>query len=353
VRDFLLAPDVLGKGRVHYKNWFVVPKKDYEKTAKDEPQEVSGRATKRLFDEDSLTYRLRIVALKKGQESISPEEWVVTDTKWPSTVTITLNGEQCEPRRKMLHGKDCPFDLTPRIRECKPDDPIELTVGMTKGGKNQDADVTYAVAVEVVQMFKHETITKMVTEKHVRPKSETLNGIRRVLSGTSHDDDDLAMVSDDLVINLADPFSSVVFETPVKGKNCRHWDCFDLEMWLQSRGRKQVRGAEQPSLVDAWKCPLCDGDARPQSLVVDEFLAEVREKLKGSGDLERDIKSISVDKDGEWLPKEEPEPVNHRTPNPGRAQSRVSNASAEGRESATPAPVLPKEKVIEVIDLDD
>lgn len=51
-------------------------------------------------------------------------------------------------------------------------------------------------------------------------------------------------------------------------------------------------------MADNWKCPICFLDARPSSLRVDEFFAEVRKGLLAQG-LSK-TKKILVTADGSW-----------------------------------------------------
>ena len=76
--------------------------------------------------------------------------------------------------------------------------------------------------------------------------------------------------------------------------------------------------------MDEWRCPLCKADARPQSLVVDGFLVEVRAKLAERGLL--GTRSIIVEADGSWKPKAE--------------KAADGNVDPESRDG-TPASALP------------
>lgn len=67
---------------------------------------------------------------------------------------------------------------------------------------------------------------------------------------------------------------------------------------------KVNKSIKQPCQVDQWRCPICNRDARPGSLVVDEWLCGVKERLIAMGKGE-DTKSIVVGRDGEWRVKVE------------------------------------------------
>ena len=63
---------------------------------------------------------------------------------------------------------------------------------------------------------------------------------------------------------LTDPLSSL--RIPVKGKFCKHDRTFNLQNFFAFRPASGI------DVIDAWKCPICGQDARPQQLVVDEVL---------------------------------------------------------------------------------
>lgn len=59
-------------------------------------------------------------------------------------------------------------------------------------------------------------------------------------------------------------------DTPVKGKQCQHINCFDLQTFLTFQFYSTDR---------LWKCPLCRKDAR--TLQVDKFQLHILEEIKG------------------------------------------------------------------------
>ncbi|WYZ41896.1 hypothetical protein EsH8_V_000791 [Colletotrichum jinshuiense] len=181
----------------------------------------------------------------------------------------------------------------------------------------------YFTAVEVVETLSHETVLHMVLQQGIISAESTKKAIQNRLKPLPVDgDDEIAVVDNDLSVDLADPFSATIFKIPARGATCTHMECFDLVNWLQTRPAKPrctVHGSgddcstcsrgrnagPEPSLVDKWKCPLCDGDARPYSLRTDNFMAEVRAKLEMDGKLH--TKTIYVAANGTWRPKVEEE----------------------------------------------
>jgi len=161
---------------------------------------------------------------------------------------------------------------------------------------------TYGFAVEIIKISRHQQIINACQDAEHILADQTLANIKKSLSGTLDHDDEISIMPSDLSIDLADPFMAHIFAIPVRGLNCLHRECFDLETFLNTRNSK-VKRSPQTSMVDIWKCPLCNKDARPSSLRIDDFLVNVREKLDASGEL--DVKAIIIDAAGKWRPKAE------------------------------------------------
>ncbi|KAF4419656.1 E3 SUMO-protein ligase PIAS2 [Colletotrichum fructicola] len=266
----------------------------------------------------SLRYRLRLCAirLKQGQETVPEAAWAVAPTYWPDHISVVVNKKVMKIRRKQHNGQDQPVELTRHL--CRGSNAISVSIA-PQACARKAADTTYFMAVEVVETLNHQSIFNMVTLRGVIPVDSTRKLIQDRLKPPQNDgDDELAVVGSDLSIDLADPFSSTIYEIPVRGAACTHLECFDLGNWLNSRPSKPMctshgnscnrpcGGGElgpEPSLVDRWKCPVCDGDARPYSLMMDSFMAEVRKKLEADRKLH--TKTIFVAADGTWRPKVE------------------------------------------------
>lgn len=221
------------------------------------------------------------------------------------------------------------------------------TVRISFPRSRKHGEANYAFAVEVIEVLQHRTITSMVKTQRI-PGSETLSNIMSKLSVSLDDDDEIAMVASDLTIDLADPFTAKIFETPVRGVTCLHRECFDLETFLITRNSKPRR-PEQPCMVDVWKCPLCGKDARPYSLRVDEFLLSVRTSLAEQGKL--DCKAILVAADGNWKAKPEPKPNRSKRNASAAGIDEDDEDDDEGTGSGR-TPALSKGPEPEVIDLD-
>ncbi|TGO81268.1 hypothetical protein BPOR_1238g00010 [Botrytis porri] len=287
----------------------------------------------------SLQFRLRCVSAVADANRIPVSRWVVSDTVWPEMIFMDINSHELEARRKWHHGRDLPIDITPYINSGT----NEITISMPKL-PTTNKEKEYFLAVEEIEILQHNEIMDRCKEQSI-PAARVVEEIQKKLAGPT-DDDELSIVVTDLSIGLTDPFTSRIFEIPVRGENCLHRECFDLATFLSTRPSKPKR-PDQPCIVDVWKCPLCSEDARPYSLRYDGFLASVRDELQKQDKL--DVKTILVAADGTWRPKFESQPSHKRKStaddddNDSIDEERPRKKSTNGVTHA----------VVEIIELDD
>ncbi|KKY13746.1 putative miz zinc finger domain protein [Phaeomoniella chlamydospora] len=225
-----------------------------------------------------------------SRDQLREEYWTVKDNVWPSTCFVTLNGHPLELRRKIHHGKDLPLDLTHYVIEGINTLEFSLLQAFAEVSKK-----SYAVAVERVEVGNTNRVRQAVGSVAAE---DALASILSTLQARQ-DDEDLILVDPHLSVEVTDPFSSRIFDIPVRSVHCLHKECFDLEIFLASR-KSRTQGA--PTNPDEWKCPICRCDARPMNLVIDGFLEHVRQTLETLGAL--DTKAILVQADGTWTSKE-------------------------------------------------
>lgn len=173
----------------------------------------------------------------------------------------------------------------------------------------EEKDNLYYVAVELIKVVGHQAVLQLPRRLG---RKEALAFITLSLAQSSRDDE-LELLDQHVSIDLVDPFMSKIFNIPARGKNCIHRECFDLEEFLRGRASRFSRGSSDP---DKWRCPICKKDARPSELVVNEFLLEVRGKLREDNMLE--TRAILITADGTWEVKAEKKPES-------RKQSRTGN----------------------------
>jgi hypothetical protein len=290
IKGFALKPKRLDLGSLVHERKFMVSSEMMAQIPPTIPSSIPGGPPTRHLTERSLQFRLRCSKWTRTEAAIEEEDWVVSDTYWPSYIYLTFNSTILEIRRKLHFGKDLPIDLTEHVVEGENTLQICLNIDLANPEYGQ-----YAFAVETIGVKGQEGI---VQECNVRlqPTNEVLSSIKSSLLDDSADDDDIVMVSQNVTINLYDPISlKQMCDTPVRSKHCVHRHCFDLGTFLQGRTRAKP---DQPSMIDVWRCPICRGDARPQTLVVDGFLVDVGKELARKKDEE--TRAIIVHQDGSW-----------------------------------------------------
>ncbi|KAI9786803.1 MAG: hypothetical protein M1835_002927 [Candelina submexicana] len=332
VGDFALAPKAIDLIRSVYSWSFEVSDSDIEHIATDLPSSTGAPARRNIF-EGSRTYRLRCAELLSAKDPHDESEWVIKDNIWPSHAFLELNSSTIELRRKHQHGKDLPADLTPFI--AKGVNQLKLSIIRTDREK---VGIYYALSVEVVEVITGGKLRECLTATGHIPAEHVLESIKASLS-VKIDDEDIAVVNSNITIQLTDPYTARIFDTPIRSKACLHRECFDLDTFLQTRKSKRP---EWPCMPDEWKCPICGSDARPQVLRIDGFLMEVRASLAKQNLL--DTRAIIVEEDGSWQPK---------------AEKQENDLSVRAAGSATPAanihsatPISPPRQSV-VIDLEE
>ena len=305
------------------------------------PGLLPGEPGVRTLQEGSILYRLRCCKMPPGKGFDTEASWVTAGIMWPDIFTFKLNDTFLEPRRKLHHGRCLPIDLSSLLHAG--DNTLSVyTI------PNPSETGSYVVAVERVSVSSHDTIVSAVT--HISA-DDSLTAIKRSLESPPDEDDDIAMTSSTLTIPLFEPYrNDRICDTPVRGSACLHRECFDLETFLSQCKREQPG---YPCVPDCWRCPICKGDVRPQTLVKDGFLVQVKEQLAQEGLL--DTRAIIVEENGSWKPRVEAQPTGVRSASleieEAAAASATMAAAANSSISIAPG-AQGKKRVVEVIELD-
>ncbi|KAL8907799.1 MAG: hypothetical protein Q9207_001202 [Kuettlingeria erythrocarpa] len=293
----------------------------------------NGSLPVRPVEVGSAFSQLRCIDATTLVDPITERDWLVARHIWPSHIAVLLNGRPLDVRKKLHYGRDLPLDLTALTEKGE----NILSVSIIQGPKEDKTE--YAVGVESVRLLDTGTAK---ASTGVLPYAEAR---QRILQRLQNKDPEIEVVNASITLNLTDPHSSRIWDIPMRGKSCLHDQCFDLDTFLQTRGSRR---AGQPCEPDQFKCPICDADARPQSLVRDEFFDSLRETLVKMNRL--DAKHIIMQQDGRWRIKEE-----EKTGESGDGSGRLSRANTNTKGGAARGPGgygAPRGK-IETIELDD
>lgn len=264
-----------------------------------EPHPGMPGRSKRTVQDRSLIYRLRCVQAVNGKGDINQESiWVLRETTWPTHLFVQLNHEPLLLRRKHIFTVDLFLDITNHLKVGV----NTLKVAMLPEKAKPLPKGTFLLKVEILEARSYIALVNHVIPRQMIDKDTAKAALMKRFKG-SEDDDVVVVKLNELTLSIVCPFTMRLIKTPVRGKSCLHPECFDLDNYLISRPRKKPR---EPPNADAWKCPYCNGDARPTELVVDGFFLEMMTQLKGMN--VDDTKEVVVKVDGTWELKKEEAP---------------------------------------------
>ncbi|KIY02585.1 uncharacterized protein Z520_01050 [Fonsecaea multimorphosa CBS 102226] len=257
---------------------------------------VTTSARERGVSNCNVQFRLRSIVIEAdGREPFTPtqSDFYARTTKWPACAAVSINGVfATTPRRETPGGADLPTDVTDLLREGNNE--VEISALFTR--PEQLSACMYLMAIEIICV---ETYDKIKTMLRRIPMGYVVKALLDALKSRKDEleDDDLIQ-SPFIGIDVIDPLTSKIWKTPVRGKDCRHRECFDLEAFLSSRaGGFDEGGLTRP---DQWNCPICRGNARPNMLVIDEFSVHVRKILEENNQLS--AHRILFKEGGAWEP---------------------------------------------------
>lgn len=325
VSHFALEPSVVDPKGYNYVWNFSVSADDM--TRHPRPVETPVREGHRrilTYQSGCRTFRLRCVALPASETEKTKTLWHTAPTTWPSVFYIHLNGKEFTPRRKVHNGKDLPLDITLDLQQGDNKLQVDLLLG-----PDECKNIRYYFGVEIMDVSRFDLVRSLV---RALPAEAVRQKIQKRLNKTI-EDDDVAVVTDNLTISLIDPFTAQVCHTPARSSHCDHQECFDLETFIKTR--KSVSGPTP--MNDNWRCPICNADARPQLLLLDRFLEDVRMQLIQRKQLEG-AKSIQIKPDGTWTVKttrDEAAPAREKPPRLFSAKRKADDLKAPSENAAS------------------
>ena len=329
INHVLMPPEELDSKNRHV-NWDFGVNRELTDWFAQDAHSSHGAPPTRSIVPGSRLCRIRCISLKDKAGMPAESEWAVADNVWPGSTAIVLNGIALDIRKKSHHGKDLPIEVTSYIKEGQ----NNLSTAVI--GFQKDSTTRYAIGVEFILVVDDQKI------KNQMKLLPYLEARKRILDQSKNMDPDIEVVQSQKVLDLTDPFTARIFDVPVRGINCQHNQCFDRDIFLQTRTAK-VLG--EPCGPDEFRCPICGQDARPPSLMIDSFFMGLRNELKERGRL--DAKAIILHDSGEWEIKEEEEATGESGDGTGRKSA--GPAAARTSSTSTARQSAPRE----VIELDD
>ncbi|KAL1994490.1 hypothetical protein VTN49DRAFT_1960 [Thermomyces lanuginosus] len=353
VRTFALPPVALPLGESAFK-WRLQISADFVQHRPRVERDANGRLVQRLVP-GVVSLRLRCVPCKEGADLSDMSAWSNSEHKWPSVIYVHLNNRELHVCRAFHYGKDAPLDITEHLQEGS----NILSLHILRSQEERQRSQTWAIGVEVmtvVTVADAKQMTKRLPDSTTRSLiCSRLSTPPRPQNGNNNDDDDdVVVVGDDMRIDMQDPFSRQPINIPARGASCKHFECFDLNTFLEtvSLGPGLVR---RPPYQ---RCPICRADARPTNLLIDEFFVGVINELRTRQVLHKTA-AIRVKADASWEPEfrdddSGPNPGSRTRPgsiDPGTNRKRTRaefEADGDGEQETKRSP--PKQ--VEVIELD-
>ncbi|RAH77104.1 hypothetical protein BO86DRAFT_324087 [Aspergillus japonicus CBS 114.51] len=290
--SFALTPTPLGRFECQF-HWSFTLSQEAADRLPAPSQMSSGEVSHpvRVLMDGQQLYRMRCISVSPDTKlPIDESTWSRAECAWPSVIYIFVNDTELFVRRKFHHQKDVPLDITPHLRVGE----NKISLHFIRDAAEQKEKL-YAAAVEIAQIAALEPVMALAQTLDADESCRQIHQRLEQSSSNDNEDDDLHVVSSDLMINLVDPFTARVFKQPVRGQLCLHSECFDHETFIQTRAA--VSGPR--ALPNDWRCPICQRDARPQMLVRDEFMVDVHNELVRTNQLD-DARAIRVTLDGSW-----------------------------------------------------
>lgn len=287
-----LTPDT-----VKHNVLFTLTESEHASLPKVQSLDGSGLRARHLYP-NSVQYRLRCFHRNRTKK-----------TEFPQWLYLTLNGKALEVRKKLHHGTDLPIDITDMVQAGQ-NDLIALL-----NRKTGDLEIAqWVLEVQVIGLATGEEIISLVSSTTLS-EQEVISSMIAFLTtddgpAEDNDDDEIIMVSQSLKVKITDPITrSLISDMPVRAKDCKHFDCFALSTFLESRPRckKKLSPSQlfEPveatiSEADKWACPMfgCDADARPSNLRLDLWMKKVQTQLEGRENGTGCV--VAVEKDGSW-----------------------------------------------------
>ena len=165
--------------------------------------------------------------------------------------------------------------------------------------QHKDEGKTYVLMVQLVRVVPVPDLFERVRAYPDTPSvADSLERIKDSFKATCIDSDDegggggaagaMATVTR---LSLRCPLGLMPIQTPARGKDCQHLQCFDLDTFLRFNERGCAAG---------WKCGVCHRTLTVDELRVDAFMQDVLRQIEARREANEDLDSIEIDYEGQW-----------------------------------------------------
>ncbi|KAI9345115.1 MIZ/SP-RING zinc finger-domain-containing protein [Pilaira anomala] len=252
-KEYAVKPFRLSHGQEVSGKSFFLPRPDFDNLCTNDTMMIG----------EGDTFPLRFVLTSWYKEG--PER----KCQWPENLHIDLNGRRLPLEKRIkntqhpgppYYGKDSPYDLTKQLRIG------ENTLKIYQ----PECACHYTFAVQIYKQFSINAAKRMVDASTIKI-DETEKLIRNFFGQVDKDDDDdIVIVQKSVKLSLRCPISLKKLKLPIRGRNCKHLECFDLVPYLLTNENK----------VPQWLCPCCNKTTYPDELARDLFMERLLKTLQ-------------------------------------------------------------------------
>lgn len=222
---------------------------------------------------------------------------------WPLESTLRVNREYAHVKQRQVyyHGAQ---------RKWKGgSEPADVFMHSRVGTnlltmQHRDEGKTYVLAVQLVRVVPIPDLYQRVLAYPDTPSiAASLERIKDSFKVTCVDSDDedcggaggggggagaMATVTR---LSLRCPLGLTPIQTPARGKDCQHLQCFDLDTFLRFNEKGSAAG---------WKCGVCDRRLTLEDVRVDAFMQDVIRQIEARKLANEDLDSVQIDHEGSW-----------------------------------------------------
>lgn len=233
----------------------------------------------RLLKKEDPSIRIYLLCGRKMTDGRTSDNIKI---EYPSPHYLTVNNEQLDNRK---YG-----GLVNKPGTAKPVDLTEYLLGPPELNKIRisymDDTYTYYVYLYFVKIIPFETVIQEILDHPKIPKQQAIEIIKKNVEDLSRDDIEMK----DILLTLRDSYTYAKINIPIKTKNCKHLECFDLRYFM-------IQQYESPT----WECPRCSEPLDVSDLAVCEYAEEIVNTIT------EDVDYVRITRNGSWCPYDEKE----------------------------------------------
>jgi hypothetical protein len=197
------------------------------------------------------------------------------------------------PKHLHVRREQC-YNLTPLLKQGVNN--LELQLSPKPDKPRDEPDEDFCIAVVLTRPRSVASIMARIRTRSAETVDSGKQRVARLLSQLStpdmHQSEDDCVATGDFGRRLRPlcPISHCPIEEAAIGRNCSHIQVFDLQTYIAVNQRMR-------SLDKRWTCPVCSLSLRPDDAVLEPFVQEILEGMRGE---ETDIDAVVFNDDCSW-----------------------------------------------------